>query len=147
MHVKSQTNAIVTRNITLHTNNFFCTSVRWNWHTMTQTVLSWKKTIFRPVIKHIYCHKNRYKSVTNPWKISVSSLWLDQGRNLLQKGFLELLDVFWSDRSRDLSHNFSHLFLRYIYTHIPKDSSNYRKIGDWNKALQICKQSTQKASV
>ena len=41
---------------------------------------------------------------------------------LLRKRFVELLDVFWSDGSPDLSHNFFYLFFRYIYTH------SYQKI-------------------
>ena len=54
----------------------------------------------------------------------------------------------WGDSLPDCPHNFfDPSSLLHLNLKLQKDSSNHRKIGNINEALQICKQSTQTASV
>ena len=54
----------------------------------------------------------------------------------------------WGDSLPDCPHHFfDPSSLLHLDLKLQKDSSNHRKIGNINEALQICKQSTQTASV
>ena len=60
----------------------------------------------------------------------------------------EAFEVFWGHDHPDHSHHFLDPFsLLHLDLKLQRDSTSHRKIGDINEALQICKQSTQIASI
>ena len=73
---------------------------------------------------------------------------MNHSRHSSGKPFVELLEVLWSDGALDHSCHFLDSFtLLHLNLKPQIDFTNYKKIGDINEALLICKQSTQTASV
>ena len=111
-------------------------------------LLSWKKKSLHFENKFIYGRRNECISIENPLVSRVSPLWLSHSRQSSGKPFVELLEVLWSDGTPDHSCQFLDSFpLLRLDLQFQIDSTNHRKIGDINEAHQICKQSTQTASI
>ena len=80
----------------------------------------------------------------------MSPLWLNRGQQLSGNRFVELFEVFWGDGLPVHSHySFDPFSSLHLDLKLYRDSTNQWKIGDSrsNEALQICKQSTQTASI
>ena len=78
----------------------------------------------------------------------MSPLQFSHSRHFSGNRFVELFEVFWSDGLPDHYRYFlDPLSSLHLNLQLQRDSSNHRKFGDINEALQISKQSTQTASV